>query len=182
MKADNISNVKLKKTIGFIGDFSPRKGIWDLLEAYDNSDIDFDLILKIDTVNTSEKKFINSLKRKKQIKIKGYYNQLSDFYNSIDLLIVPSIDEGFGMVVIESLTHYKPVIVRSSVGSSNLLNKKMGFKFSNLRELIKIFKYIHNNNEIINEKSNYLKKTNLNFDNHYKNDVLKLYRNIEKDI
>lgn len=181
IKVDKLSNKKLKKIIGFIGDFSPRKGIWDLLEAYDKSDIDFNLILKMDRISTSEKKFINSLKRKKQIIIKGYYDHLSDFYKSIDLLVVPSIDEGFGMVVIESLSHFKPVIVRNTVGSSNLVNNKMGFKFSNVDELIKIFKTIHVDNKIINEKVNYLKSLKLNFDKHYRKDVLSLYRNLNKD-
>ena len=85
------------------------------------------------------------------------------------------------MVVIESLSHFKPVIVRNTVGSSNLVNNKMGFKFSNVDELIKIFKTIHVDNKIINEKVNYLKSLKLNFDKHYRKDVLSLYRNLNKD-
>jgi glycosyltransferase involved in cell wall biosynthesis len=46
---------------------------------------------------------------------------LNNLYNSCDILILPSIDEGFGMVVIEAMLAGMPVITSENVGASDVI-------------------------------------------------------------
>ena len=41
--------------------------------------------------------------------------KLQDYYNKADLIILPSVDEGFGMVGLEAIAK-KPVLVTENVG------------------------------------------------------------------
>ena len=48
---------------------------------------------------------------------------LEKIYKEADVLILPSIDEGFGMVALEAMTLGKPVIVTKNVGMKDVLIK-----------------------------------------------------------
>jgi glycosyltransferase involved in cell wall biosynthesis len=46
-----------------------------------------------------------------------YLEDINEFYQSLDVFVLPSIDEGFGMVAYEALANGTPVIASSNVGS-----------------------------------------------------------------
>jgi len=48
--------------------------------------------------------------------------QLLAMYGQADVFVLPSIDEGFGMVVLEALGYGLPVVVTENVGAGELLN------------------------------------------------------------
>lgn len=48
--------------------------------------------------------------------------QLLAMYEQADVFVLPSIDEGFGMVVLEALGYGLPVVVTENVGAGELLN------------------------------------------------------------
>ena len=97
-----ISKINKQETIiGFIGDFGLRKGIHCLINAFEKSKSKNLLYLKLPKLDSKNKLFLNNCHKKEFIKIKGYYDSISDFYNEIDFLCIPSIDEGFGVVAIE---------------------------------------------------------------------------------
>ena len=50
-------------------------------------------------------------------------NELQDFYNKADLIVLPSVDEGFGMVALEAMSLKKPVLVTENVGMKDVLIK-----------------------------------------------------------
>ena len=58
---------------------------------------------------------------KDTVEIVGYQKDMSAFYRSLDCLVVPSIFEAFGRVVIEGMTHKIPVIVGSGVGAKDII-------------------------------------------------------------
>ena len=59
------------------------------------------------------------------IQANGAMKDIKDFYNSCDVICLPSIDEGWGMVTLEALAQGKPIIVTTNVGASSLI--KNGF-------------------------------------------------------
>lgn len=62
---------------------------------------------------------------------------MNTYYNSIDCYVLPSLNEAFGLVVTESAANFKPSIVSSTTGVSELIQDgKNGFIFD--REIIKI--------------------------------------------
>src|SRR5581483_3372135 len=48
------------------------------------------------------------------IYIKGEVKDLSDFYNSISVLCAPSSTEGFGICILEAMSHGRPVIATTN--------------------------------------------------------------------
>ena len=107
---------KNKKVLMYVGNLKKHKNLENLLEAFANlkSKEEYRLILvgkafkNIDEIEEKEKK----LKIKKYVIHTGAVSQkeLIDFYNLADLFIFPSLYEGFGLPVLESLKCGTPVI------------------------------------------------------------------------
>lgn len=174
-----IDKYKNKKIIGFIGDFSLRKGIYCLIRAFEKSKSKNLIYLKLPKLNSENKRFIDKLEKRKLLKIKGYYNSISDFYNEIDYLCIPSIDEGFGVVAIEALQHQVQIIIREGVGSAEILQSLDNvIKFKDENDLEKIFDNIYDSNDISKFKKNRIFDYN-KYKNKYYNDVYSFYSNLK---
>ena len=162
--------------IGFIGDFSLRKGIFTFLNAFDKSNLKCKVYLKLPKLSLRNKRNLNLYKKSNFYKIKGYYKSISKFYESISVLCIPSIDEGFGMVVLEAIQHKIPIIVRNTVGAKEIIDiNKFGYEFQNEQELISILNKLDTrklNSLINNYNSN---KISLKFDKDYENSILSNY-------
>ncbi|OGI02283.1 MAG: hypothetical protein A2104_04965 [Candidatus Melainabacteria bacterium GWF2_32_7] len=60
-----------------------------------------------------------------------YQENMQDFYNSVDFLVVPSIVETFGLVVLEAMANKRPCIVGSYAGASEIIQDGVnGFTFN----------------------------------------------------
>src|SRR5436190_12009760 len=115
-------------TIGFISRIDPKKGIDILIKAL--SKVSFDYKLKI--AGAGEETYINYLK---ELSIKcgnadkidwvGWKNndEKFQFYNSIDVLALISLNENFAVVVIESLSVGTPVLLSKQVGLSKYVEE-----------------------------------------------------------
>lgn len=138
-KINNFSKKRVSEviSIGFIGSNYLRKGTRVLIFALDSIMRDRSNIFLRVKMNRKEflktrmsKTFYNKYKRR--IIFEGYYNDISELYNKLDVLLLPSIDEGFGMVVFEALQIGVPVIVSSNVGASEYIqNSKFSKVFTN---------------------------------------------------
>ena len=107
---------KVKKLLLYVGNLKPHKNLKRLLEAFSkikNKD-DYRLILVGKTFDHQ----INLEKVEKELLIDKYVihtdivsnKEIIDLYNLVDLFIFPSLYEGFGLPVIESLKCGTPVI------------------------------------------------------------------------
>ncbi len=65
-----------------------------------------------------------------RIKIFGAvsFEKLNELYLSADVFVQPSIDEGFGMTVMEALSYGLPLVVTDHVGAADVLNDKVAKK------------------------------------------------------
>lgn len=67
---------------------------------------------------------------KNNIEFLDYQNGMSDFYNSIHCLVMPSLHEAFGVVASEAMMHKRPVIISSWAGATDIINDgENGFIF-----------------------------------------------------
>lgn len=105
--------------LGYLGRIDPKKGIENLLIACEMLLFDkaFPLLLTIGgTGNLSYTKtiykFIEKLHLPPHVKIVGHIDgdKKRDFFENIDILLLPSHTENFGLVVAEALAHSVPVI------------------------------------------------------------------------
>lgn len=109
--------------VGFVGGNVVRKGLVYLVDAWTKLNLsNAKLLLKI---SPAELKRVPNLYEKicsnSSIEIIPYVDDMEDFYKQCDVFCLPSIDDGFGMVVMEALACGTPVITTTNVGASEWL-------------------------------------------------------------
>lgn len=107
------------------------------------------------------------------------FEQLSDIFDSTDVLVVPSIwHETFGLVVYEALSYGVPVIVTDRVGAKDILNDNDSIVISPEKASLKeaVLKVYNNRNILIgfNEAILKLDKSKFDYSEHV-NKIMNLY-------
>ena len=84
----------------------------------------------------------------------------ANLYMSADILVLPSIDDSWGLVVNEAIHYGLAVIVSDIIGATELINKNVGriFQSNNLDQLYSHMSYLINHQD----KLQYIQKNNLN--------------------
>jgi len=122
-------NKKISKnstfTFLFVGGLSLNKGIEFLCEAFSSEFSLEEATLKI-VGGKVDKKYFNYLIKKfnhSNILFLGTKNKkkLADYYNEADCTVLPSIADGFGKTVLESLSCGTPAICSNNVGAKDIL-------------------------------------------------------------
>lgn len=144
--------------VGFVGGNFLRKGVAYLITAWQNLKL-HNAILKLKiSINelTRIPEYFNKINSDPSIEITGYVDDIEDFYKDCDVFCLPSIDDGFGMVVFEALACGVPVIVSENAGASELLiNKTCGnvVEARNPNQLSEsILKYYDNREHLVQAK------------------------------
>jgi len=108
-----------------VGGALVRKGLIYLFEAWNKlkEDKNRELWLRCDIKNIlAIPKLKKIYENRKDIKIIKYSKNLNNFYSSLDMLIHPAVEEGFGMVVLESIKYGVPVAITNAVGAKDVLS------------------------------------------------------------
>lgn len=121
-----------KPKLLFVGSIDIRKNILSIVQEVlllEGKIDSFDII----GMGPLENDLKNLIKKSNKIKyIGGVPNQLvSNFIYDADLLILPSIFDGWGAVVNEAIQEGTPVLVSESAGASCIINPQIGRVFSN---------------------------------------------------
>ncbi len=125
-------NVIPKKfTALFVGLLSVRKGVHKLIEAWIQLGLDTnkaELIL----VGSLQKDLSTTLGNKKlpsNIIFQGSVDKdsLKKLYSSTSVLVLPSLEDGFGMVIGEAMASGVPVIATTHSGGPDIITKDSGF-------------------------------------------------------
>jgi len=101
------------KIIGFIGQLDERKGIDCLLRAFQllSRDIPAHLVLcGTGPLQESVKKLAQESGLTDRIHLPGFQDHIEEVMKAIDVLALPSLWEGFGIVLIEAMAAGKPVV------------------------------------------------------------------------
>jgi glycosyltransferase involved in cell wall biosynthesis len=116
--------------LGFLGPLNdPNKGLGTLLRAC--ADLPFHFVLKIGGIGTLDEYFGDiTLKEKLESKIirneKINLHMIRNFYDDINLMVLPSRYETFGMVLIEALASGIPVVATRCGGPNDIVTEKTG--------------------------------------------------------
>lgn len=164
----------------FVGRIAPEKGIDWLVNLYKNlkSEIkyfDSDIFpkIKINVVGTTDLNYFKFIKRQiDSITAKSKDNfksdnvnfefwgcknsdQLKKFYNTHDVLFMPSPSEGFGHVTVEALSSGLPVIGRSGcIATEEILSNppySVGTVVDNVKEATREIFFLANNSETLDQ-------------------------------
>jgi glycosyltransferase involved in cell wall biosynthesis len=170
-------------TIGFIGRFVPRKGINVLVDAIKKLQERNIKVKAIFASDGPEKERIvqqvKSLGLEKIIKFVGWIEDKKAFFNSIDIFIIPSLHEAFGVVVLEGLAYSKPIIATKSEGPSEILHNNVDgilVEINSSDEIANAIEYLIDNPEKA-------KKIAMNGHKEVKKyDIVKFSKNLQKII
>jgi glycosyltransferase involved in cell wall biosynthesis len=121
LSEDEMERVKAKyglneTTIMFAGNVIPRKGVEYLIRAAEILNDEKILLLIVGNTNLDREyaeKVIDYAKKKRiNAKFTGFvpYEDLKALYKACDIFVLPSLEEGFGIVLTEALASGKPLI------------------------------------------------------------------------
>jgi glycosyltransferase involved in cell wall biosynthesis len=150
----------------YVGGISPHKNLRVLVDAYNElirdlrySDTKLFLVGDYQTDSfysdyTSLKSHINQLGLDEKVIFTGYIkdNQLAYFYNAASLLVFPSLEEGFGLPVIEAMACGTPVAA-SNAGSLPEIVGDAGCLFDpySKEEMLEIIKRVLSDTDLSKE-------------------------------
>lgn len=114
----------------YVGGVSVRKGVQYLLQAWDEADV-YDVTLSIVGGIDSEMRWlVDEYEDEPSVNIHGWVSkaQLSNLYQEADAFLFPSLEDGFGRVVLEAMTSGLPVVVTQKTGAKDCVRHgKDGF-------------------------------------------------------
>ncbi len=116
----------------FVGGNFLRKGLIYLLRAWDGLGLkNSELVLRAsDLLMTSE---VRRILANPTVRVVGHQADLTPLYSSASAFCLPSVDEGFGYVVLEAMSHGLPVIITRNVGAADCVREGMDGFVVNVR-------------------------------------------------
>ncbi len=174
--------------IGFAGRIIKRKGWQELLEAYSLLEGDMtDTKLELHIAGTGpEYNMMTEKIRKKykhlNINVWGYLEDMSTFYQHIDVLCVASHWEPLGMVHLEAMNFGIPVIASDVEGMNELLihkNNALLFKAKNVTALKNVMKELLNNEGLYKQLCSNVKHTAAAYNyNYFEKELQQVYTSL----
>ena len=136
---------KIKKNnfdIVFVGQISIRKGLHYLFEAFNHiksNQINLHIIGSKTLDSNFLKKLINKKKRE-NVYFYGHksHNEINEIINNSDLFIMPSIEEGMALSIMQALSSGCPVLITENTGAKEFVEKnKCGvvIKYNDLKNI-----------------------------------------------
>jgi glycosyltransferase involved in cell wall biosynthesis len=108
-------------TFGTVGGQPLRKGFLYLLQAWKHLQLpNARLLLRTDAPLDRSPVLRELLRELPNVEIVRYVEDMSDFYRRCDAFIFPTIDDGFGMALLEAMAHGLPSITTTHCGAAEL--------------------------------------------------------------
>lgn len=117
-------------TVGYLGAIGPDKGVRYLLQAWKQLNYKNAMLTIAGSHSTSD--YVMGLVQEYGggcIRLAGWQDHVSTFYNNVSVVVQPSVSEGFGIEVLESLSYGRPVICSTGAGAVDLLTVVGGLWF-----------------------------------------------------
>jgi glycosyltransferase involved in cell wall biosynthesis len=141
---------KNKFTIGFVGRLSIEKGPACLIAALKNlKGVDYECLIVGDGPIRSELEgYVSKNNLDGKVKFLGFQNEIAKVMHLMDVVVVPSLNETFGLTVIEAFALKKAVIASNVGGIPELVSDKrtgLLFQANDDLALSERISYIYNN-------------------------------------
>ena len=107
----------------YVGSLTPQKGVHDLLTGFKKFNSKSSILSLLGGGITPEINRLLNINNDSRIKSFGHLpqSQLVDFYREHHLLILPSIQDGFGMVLAQAIACGIPILATTNTGGRDLL-------------------------------------------------------------
>jgi len=147
-----VSDLPKQFVVGYIGVVAGGdKGVKYLLEAWKRLNYK-DAVLKI--AGQQSDSFYGmrmlSIYGGGNVQMVGFVKDTKDFFDSVSLLVQPSVTEGFGLTVLEAMGHGRPVLCSTGAGAVDLVPKAYRFEAKNVDEMCQKIDHWKNNYDKLN--------------------------------
>ncbi len=124
--AVDLENPDRPLTFGAIGRAVKKKGFDVLINAFKqliDAGVEARLIIAGDGECYKQLQAqVRRLKLETCVQLTGWVDDVAAFYNAIDVFVLPSLDEPFGIVVLEAMANHKPIISTKTQGPVEILD------------------------------------------------------------
>lgn len=143
---------------GFVGRLTRDKGVNEMLEAFRKIDDKSKLLIVgvREGTDTLEPELWNYAEENDRVIILDFKNDIERYYSAMDLLLLPSYREGFGMVIAEAAAVGTPAIVSNIQGPIDVIDKgqtALTVEVRNAVDLRNKMEYIMHNPNILSNMS-----------------------------
>lgn len=117
---------KSQIVIGVIGRFHNAKGIDNLIRAIQIYKTKYNKKIKLKIAGDGEesknlKRLVKDLKLENEVEFLGWVKNIDNFFQQIDIFVLPSKSETFGLVILEAMKNHTPIIVTNCDGPREIL-------------------------------------------------------------
>ncbi len=109
-------------TVLFVGDVGLRKGALDLLEAWARLGLDGRLVL-LGWVDDTVAGLVDGYRCRCDFETPGYRRDVAAAYADASVLVLPSIEDGHPLVVLEAMASGRPVVVSENTGTRDAVRE-----------------------------------------------------------
>jgi glycosyltransferase involved in cell wall biosynthesis len=150
-------------TLVYVGRLIEDKGIRDAIEILDRSlSLRLDVKLKVvgdyypNNPTSLTHKDVNEIKNRfgERIEFLGFVQNIEEVYSDSDILLLPSVREGFPVCVMEASAMGVPTLTYDVPGCRDAVtNGKNGYitKFKDINGLVSYIKELHDNSQLLSE-------------------------------
>ncbi|HEX3013184.1 MAG TPA: glycosyltransferase [Methanobacterium sp.] len=115
-----------KPVVLFVGNLVWQKGVEYLIRAKEFMKVDAEIVIVGDGPLLEELKAIVEFEKMEGITFTGARTDIEKIMPAADVVVVPSVSESFGIVVLEAMASGKPVIATNVGGIPEVVNKETG--------------------------------------------------------
>ena len=115
-----------KPVVLFVGNLVWQKGVEYLIRAKEFLNVDAEIVIVGDGPLLEELKGIVEFEKMEGITFTGARNDIENIMPAADVVVVPSVSESFGIVVLEAMASGKPVVAAKVGGIPEVVNEKTG--------------------------------------------------------
>ena len=118
-----------KFVVGYLGAIGPDKGLVYLIQAWEK--LAWQDATLIFAGQGSDSPFMRQLLahfgHRGNYQLLGWVEDIAYFYNSLDLYVQPSVTEGFGIEILEAMSHGRPVLCSTGAGGADVVPETWRF-------------------------------------------------------
>lgn len=111
----NVKPIPKNFVVGYLGQMGPDKGVGYLMKAWGS--LQYHEHYMIMAGKNSDTVWPLIRKHGGNVHLAGFVKSVTDFYNSCSVYVQPSATEGFGIEVLEAMSHGRPVICSEGAGA-----------------------------------------------------------------
>jgi len=135
----------------FVGQIGLRKGVHYLLQAWSQLKLPQAELIIAGWTHPDIAHILKAYRKIDNIHIKDFEPEPASLYQSAALCVFPSIEDGFGLVVLEAMACGKPVIITDHTGAKDIVTDGydgMVVPAGNVEKLKEKILYLYNNKQL----------------------------------